>query len=50
MLFRSSTVSAVAAEKLSAALTVSLTNGRRVDVRRDFDGETLTRLLTVLES
>jgi Na+-transporting NADH:ubiquinone oxidoreductase subunit NqrA len=44
------TVSAVAAEKLSAALTVSLINGRRVEVRRDFDGETLTRLLTVLES
>jgi hypothetical protein len=44
------TVSAVAAEKLSGALTVSLTNGRRVEVRRDFDGETLSRLLTVLES
>ena len=44
------TVSAVAAEKLSGALTVLLTNGRRVEVRRDFDGETLSRLLTVLES
>jgi hypothetical protein len=43
------TVSAIADGKLSGALTVLLANGRRVDVCRDFDGETLTRLLTVLE-
>jgi hypothetical protein len=44
------TRSAVAAGKLSGALTVLLTNGRRVDVCGDFDSETLARLLTVLES
>jgi hypothetical protein len=44
------TVSAVAAGRSSGALTVLLANGRKVDVCRDFDDETLARLLTVLES
>jgi hypothetical protein len=41
-------VSAVAAGELSA-LTVLVTGGRRVEVRRGFDADTLAQLVTVLE-
>jgi len=42
-------VSAVATGELSGALTVLMTNGRRVEVGRGFDAETLAQLVTVLE-
>jgi hypothetical protein len=43
------TVAGVAAGELSSSLTVLLTNSRRVEVRRGFDGQTLAQLVTVLE-
>lgn len=41
--------SAVAAGELPGLLTVLLTNGRRVEVCRGFDAETLAQVVTVLE-
>ena len=37
------------ASKVSTALCVELANGRRIEVGSGFDGETLKRLLSVLE-
>jgi hypothetical protein len=36
--------------RVSLGLTVFLSNGRRVEVGRDFDAEMLARLVAVLES
>ena len=34
---------------ISGELTVALSNGRRIEVKRGFDGDTLERLVTLLE-
>jgi len=39
----------VATRKLHSALTVLLSNGRRVEVDSGFDAETLAELINVLE-
>jgi hypothetical protein len=42
-------VASIAADKVSAAAIVLLIHGRRVEVGRGFDAETLSQLVTVLE-